>query len=266
MVLKIKNSKARCSVVLIMVLTLLFVSAAIMPAGAAEPAKLKTDTCIADRKTTVKVNVSLENNPGIWGLKFKVDYDHSAFKLLSADCGTVFTKTDITEPENLEKESYVFLGCAGAIEDIKTDGTVITLTFQVAKDAEVKDYPVSVTVSQAVNAAGNEVDIAAQNGKITVTKSSDGKEEVTTVPESGSEMKEQTTQEQTTAAETVTKQETTKSAEVAAVTTSVTKKADNSLTTGDTAAVTMLFIMLCISGCVAFCMVRKKRNQKIKEV
>ena len=79
----------------------------------------------------------------------------------------------------------------------------------------MKDYPVSVTVSQAVNAAGNEVDIAAQNGKITVTKSSDGKEEVTT---------------------------------------------------GDTAAVTMLFIMLCISGCVAFCMVRKKRNQKIKEV
>lgn len=261
MVLKIKNSKARCSVVLIMVLTLLFVSAAIMPAGAAEPAKLKTDTCIADRGTTVKVNVSLENNPGIWGLKFKVDYDHSAFKLLSADCGTVFAKTDITEPENLEKESYVFLGCAGAIEDIKTDGTVITLTFQVAKDAEVKDYPVSVTVSQAVNAAGNEVDIAAQNGKITVTKSSDGKEKVTTVPESGSE-----TKEQTTAAETVTKQETTKSAEVAAVTTSVTKKADNSLTTGDTAAVTMLFITLCISGCVAFCMVRKKRNQKIKEV
>lgn len=261
MVLKIKNSKARCSVVLIMVLTLLFVSAAIMPAGAAEPAKLKTDTCIADRGTTVKVNVSLENNPGIWGLKFKVDYDHSAFKLLSVDCGTVFAKTDITEPENLEKESYVFLGCAGAIEDIKTDGSVITLTFQVAKDAEVKDYPVSVTVSQAVNAAGNEVDIAAQNGKITVTKSSDGKEEVTTVPESGSE-----TKEQTTAAETVTKQETTKSAEVAAVTTSVTKKADNSLTTGDTAAVTMLFITLCISGCVAFCMVRKKRNQKIKEV
>lgn len=39
MVLKIKNSKARCSVVLIMVLTLLFISAAIMPAGAAEPAK-----------------------------------------------------------------------------------------------------------------------------------------------------------------------------------------------------------------------------------
>lgn len=266
MVLKIKNSKARCSVVLIMVLTLLFISAAIMPAGAAEPAKLKTDTCIADRGTTVKVNVSLENNPGIWGLKFKVDYDHSAFKLLSADCGTVFAKTDITEPENLEKESYVFLGCAGAIEDIKTDGTVITLTFQVAKDAEVKDYQVSVTVSQAVNAAGNEIDIAAQNGKIMVTKSSDGKEEVTTVPESGSETKEQTKQEQTTAAETVTKQETTKSAEVAAVTTSVTKKADNSLTTGDTAAVTMLFIMLCISGCVAFCMVRKKRNQKIKEV
>ena len=125
----------------------------------------------------------------------------------------------------------------------------------------MKDYPVSVTVSQAVNAAGNEVDIAAQNGKITVTKSSDGKEEVTTVPESGSE-----TKEQTTAAETVTKQETTKSAEGAAVTTSVTKKADNSLTTGDTAAVTMLFITLCISGCVAFCMVRKKRNQKIKEV
>ena len=120
MVLKIKNSKARCSVVLIMVLTLLFISAAIMPAGAAEPAKLKTDTCIADRGTTVKVNVSLENNPGIWGLKFKVDYDHSAFKLLSADCGTVFAKTDITGPENLEKESYVFLGCAGAIEDIKT--------------------------------------------------------------------------------------------------------------------------------------------------
>ena len=118
----------------------------------------------------------------------------------------------------------------------------------------MKDYPVSVTVSQAVNAAGNEIDIAAQNGKITVTKSSDGKEEVTTVPESGSETKEQT------------KQEPTKSAEVAAVTTSVTKKADNSLTTGDTAAVTMLFIMLCISGCVAFCMVRKKRNQKIKEV
>lgn len=257
MVLKIKNSKARCSVVLIMVLTLLFVSAAIMPAGAAEPAKLKTDTCIADRGTTVKVNVSLENNPGIWGLKFKVDYDHSAFKLLSADCGTVFAKTDITEPENLEKESYVFLGCAGAIEDIKTDGTVITLTFQVAKDAEVKDYPVSVTVSQAVNAAGNEVDIAAQNGKITVTKSSDGKEEVTTVPESGSE-----TKEQTTAAETVTKQETTKSAEVAAVTTSVTKKADNSLTTGDTAAVTMLFIMLCISGCVAFCMAGRKEIRK----
>ena len=111
MVLKIKNSKARCSVVLIMVLTLLFISAAIMPAGAAEPAKLKTDTCIADRGTTVKVNVSLENNPGIWGLKFKVDYDHSAFKLLSADCGTVFAKTDITTGKSGKRILCIFRMC-----------------------------------------------------------------------------------------------------------------------------------------------------------
>lgn len=121
---------------------------------------------------TAEVDLNLEENPGIWGLKFKVAYDHSVLKLASVKYGSVFSEEDITPPESLDKESYVFFAASGKLNNIEKTGTVVTLKFDVAEDAELKSYPVTVSVTEAIDASGKDVSIKAEDGNVKVVKSS----------------------------------------------------------------------------------------------
>lgn len=131
-------------------------------------AKLTASECTAERGKTVSVTLNLEGNPGLWGLKFKVGYDHSALKLTSVTNGIVFPGEEVIPPESLDKEQYVFLGTGGNLEDIQTNGEMVTLKFEVAKEAAFADYPIDVEIIQAINADGKEISIAAEDGRISV--------------------------------------------------------------------------------------------------
>ena len=122
----------------------------------------------AEKGGTAKVALNLSNNPGIWGMKFKVGYDHEAMSLKSVDVGNVFTKGEITSPESLDQEKYLFYATANEIKNISSNGTLVVLEFQIKDTAASKDYTVSLELTQCINVDGDDVTVKMVNGKITV--------------------------------------------------------------------------------------------------
>lgn len=142
--------------------------------NAQSAAKLTTSSVTAERGNTVAVTFALEENPGIWGLKYKVGYDHSALTLKSVTKGSIFEEGDVVLPDSLDREQFVFAAASKQLTDIKTNGTVVTLNFAVTNEAAAKAYPITLEVTQAINLAGEDVNIAAANGSVTVTNGTQG--------------------------------------------------------------------------------------------
>ena len=135
---------------------------------AQDDAKIAVSAGDGEQGKTTEVKFNLEGNPGIWGLKFRVGYDHSALKLTSVTNGNVFSDGDVTLPETLDKEQFVYLASANKLENITANGTVVTLSFQVAESAELKSYPITLEITQAINVDGDDIAVAAENGSVTV--------------------------------------------------------------------------------------------------
>lgn len=131
-------------------------------------AKLTASAGTAQQGKTVAVTFTLEGNPGIWGLKFRVGYDHSALKLTSVTNGTIFSDGDVTLPETLDKEQFVYLASANKLENTSANGTMVTLNFTVADSAQMQAYPITLEVIQAINVDGDEIAMAVENGSVTV--------------------------------------------------------------------------------------------------
>ena len=94
-----------------------------------------------------KVSLNLSNNPGIWGLKFKVGYNHDVMTLKSVTVGDVFTEGEVTLPDSLDKEQFVFYASGNKIENIAKNGTLAVLEFQVSANATTSDYAVSLELT-----------------------------------------------------------------------------------------------------------------------
>ena len=141
-----------------------------MKAEAADSAAIVINAAAAERGGTVQVNINLSNNPGIWGMKFKVGYDHDALTLLSANAGTVFSEGEITPPQTLTQEKYLFMADRTELSNTEANGTLISLVFEVKKDAEIKDYPISLEIHQVINVDGNDVETTGADGKISVVE------------------------------------------------------------------------------------------------
>ena len=117
---------------------------------------------------TAKVALKLSNNPGIWGLKFKVGYDNDVMTLKAVNVGDVFAEGEVTLPESLDKEQFVFYASGNKIENISTNGTLAVLEFQIKDTATAADYAVSLELTQAINVDGDDVNITMTSGKVTV--------------------------------------------------------------------------------------------------
>lgn len=137
-------------------------------AYAAEPAELSGGNVDAENGKTVQYAVTLENNPGLWAVKFTASYDSEALKLTAVKAGDIFTEEEITPPQELTDTPYVFLGVKNTLEDTDKEGVVVTLEFEVDKDAQAKDYEVKLEVTQAINLEGQDISVAAKNGNISV--------------------------------------------------------------------------------------------------
>lgn len=142
----------------------------VLPVKANGSTMLTASEVKTEKGNTVEVAFHLEENAGIWGLKFKVGYDHSVLTLTSVKNGSIFSDEEITLPESLDKEQFVFLACSNQTKNINKNGTIATLKFTVAKDAELKSYPITVSVTQAINASGKDIGVKTKEGSIDVVR------------------------------------------------------------------------------------------------
>lgn len=137
-------------------------------AYAAEQAELSGGNVDAENGKTVQYAVTLENNPGLWAVKFTASYDSEALKLTVVKAGDIFTEEEITSPQELADTPYVFLGVKNALENTDKEGVVVTLEFEVDQDAQAKDYEVKLEVTQAINLEGQDISVAAKSGTVSV--------------------------------------------------------------------------------------------------
>ena len=123
---------------------------------------------VTTEKDKASVNIDLKGNTGIWALKFKVGYDHSALKLTSAQNGKVFSDNDVTMPDSLDKDEFVFLASSNSLKNIETSDTVLTLNFKTVDYALEGKYPIKLTLVQAIDVEGNVVNMGTNDGAVIV--------------------------------------------------------------------------------------------------
>ena len=140
-------------------------------AYAQETAEIVAVSSTAEKGGTAKVSLNLTGNPGIWGVRFKVEYDHTVMTLKSVEVGSVFTENEVLIPEDevlLDSDYFVFYASGNKIENISTNGTLAILEFQISETAAEADYAVSLEFIQCINVDDNDVNLTMKDGKVTV--------------------------------------------------------------------------------------------------
>lgn len=115
----------------------------------------------AEPGDTVDLTVSLDGNPGITSLDFRINYDNTQLELTKKANGSILGGTMFSQ--TLEKIPY-YCGWinATAKSNTTTDGILITLTFKVKSDATNGKHAVSFTDKN-----GNSVsEVTAYNAKM----------------------------------------------------------------------------------------------------
>lgn len=107
---------------------------------------------------TVCVTVSVQNNPGVLGMVLNITYDESVMKLKESKNGSAMSEYMFTPPKNMKS------GCNAAwnindIPDGNQDGEVLTLYFEVIKNASKGSYPIAVSCIN--NAFDNDYNVVA---------------------------------------------------------------------------------------------------------
>ena len=88
-----------CSLLAIFCAVLVFTVFAFAGTTVSAKSETKEGTLSVSSKTVERgdkfiVTIDLKDNPGIWGMKIKVGYDHSIFTLTSVENGGIFDKDD----------------------------------------------------------------------------------------------------------------------------------------------------------------------------
>ena len=155
-------------IVLLTVLTLLCIAPEKNVAYAKGNEKL-TASSVTTKDDRAVVDVELKENEGIWALKFKIGYDHSALKLESVKNGDLFSDGDVTMPDKLDKEEFVFMVSSNSLKNIEGDGTVATFNFKAVDYAMEGKYPIKLTLIQAIDVDGNVIEMDTADGAVTVS-------------------------------------------------------------------------------------------------
>lgn len=138
-----------------------------MPAAKAQGIpKLRASAVEAEglKDGSAAVALNLEDNPGLWGMRIKVTFDASVLTLVSAESGGLFGKDDLFLPERKGGGQLVFLAVTEQMQDVKANGTLATLHFQVAEGASAQACPVTVEVLEAVNFSGVRCEVDTADG------------------------------------------------------------------------------------------------------
>lgn len=143
---------------------------AIIVIAAGSPTVRVSDSS-ARRGDTVKVTVSLENNPGIINMKLKLSYDRNALTLIKVEDTGILGEAlhppiaQATYPYTLTWANDL------AEENFTINGTLVTLTFKV--NAAYGRYPITITYGNGYiyNFDLKPVAFSVVNGAVTVARS-----------------------------------------------------------------------------------------------
>lgn len=158
------------TVIAVITLACVFLSSSPVMVNAAAKTSVTASSCMAERGAAASVTVSLKGNPGIWGLKLRIRYDHSALTLKSVAAGKVFSMDEMVMSDKRSRDPYVIVASGNTLKNKTKDGTLVTLNFAAKSKAAYKAYPVTVEVAEAVNVSGKTVSISAKSGSVTVKK------------------------------------------------------------------------------------------------
>lgn len=123
---------------------------------------------------TFGITLSLDNldSTGIWGLMAQLNYEGAPLEMIGYSAGSAFPKEGFTMHNDWSDDPYSFVVSNTTQTNITSEDDVITFWYRVKDDATAGHYPVTVTLSDAVNAAGEK--IQSQTAKIDVWVATDG--------------------------------------------------------------------------------------------
>lgn len=133
---------------------------------------------------TVEVDITISNNPGIWGAEFSIRYDNEALDLKEIVNGDIFGDSANAEEGGFIGNTDTTDGQVSfmneGIEDVTGNGVLCTLKFKVNSDADAAVYDIDIITNedsffdadlisyQAILNTGN---ITVDNGTVVVTNS-----------------------------------------------------------------------------------------------
>lgn len=148
--------------IFVLIMTIAGGKTRVQAAGAA----LSVSSVSAEKGGTVTVNVSLSNNPGIYGIKVKAEYDSSVLQLKSMSNGNVFPVSEAI----CNAAKGVYVANSSDFNNVTGNGTLFTLEFKVLDGADAASCNVSVKLEKAQNVDGGKIDVSGGSGKVTVEK------------------------------------------------------------------------------------------------
>lgn len=121
---------------ILLALLLMFTCIPVNPVLAAE-ATYNEPTLVVESKyaasgTSVEVNISVVNNPGVAGAKFSVSYNDK-LTLVDAVSGDTFATLDYTAPPNFSSSCY--FNWDSLDTEVTEDGVLLTLVFETSSEA-----------------------------------------------------------------------------------------------------------------------------------
>lgn len=140
-----KKTNRIISALLTLVMLLTLIPVGMISTSAASPrATITVDSVSALPGSTVEVNVEIKNNPGILGATLKLSYGEG-LTLTNAVQGEALDCLTMTKPGRFTSPCY-FAWDGQEISDSQIkDGVILTLTFEVAEDADSStELPVSI--------------------------------------------------------------------------------------------------------------------------
>lgn len=156
---------------LLLTVTMLFsMSAAAISALAASNPTISLEKKEAYVGDEVSIAVSIENNPGIWGMDLRISYDKTAMTLISVENGNFYQNSEWTKG-NLNADAYTLSYEAGALENISTaSGTLAILNFKINENAAPGTYEIKAeyNAGDIINVSFDELPFDISNGSITV--------------------------------------------------------------------------------------------------
>ncbi len=121
------------------------------------------------RGQTVKVDILVDENPGIIAAVMTVKYDDTVLTLKRVEDKSKLGENN--HSDNLLTDEYYIAWFNPLSEiDYTYEGAILTLTFEIAEDAELGNYSVDLTVGEAYDAELSAVSFAETDGKISVVE------------------------------------------------------------------------------------------------